>query len=176
MSDIDRGAKVTKDSRAVEVLIVILRTALPVALLLAGWSVYRRLPESPVNGAARSANETSLQIVLRQPSNYHGPLDVAVDLYPVDVSAAQLEYLSKPHAGTSFEDYLKGRMNGRKAVKSRLDKQGQANVNVEGGEWWVVAKLTGDNEIEWRLPITVTGRTQSVELTAENAYGRTKVF
>jgi hypothetical protein len=169
---------VKQNSPVIEILIVILRTALPVALLLAGWSVYRKLPESPPNSGieARSANETSLQIVLRQPSNYHGPLDVAVDLYPVDVSAAQREYLSKPHAGTTFEDYLKGRMNGQKAVKSRLDKQGEATVNVGAGDWWVVAKLTGDNEIEWRLPIIVTGRTQSVELTAENAYARSKVF
>jgi hypothetical protein len=167
---------VKQDSPVVEVLVVILRTALPVALLLAGWNIYRKLPESPPGNEARSANETSLQIILRQPSNYVGPLDVAVDLYPVDVSAAQQEFLSRPHAGTTFEDFLKARMNGKKAVKSRLNKQGQATVNLGAGEWWVVAKLTGDNEIEWRLPITVIGRTQSVELTAENAYGRSKVF
>lgn len=167
-----------KQTPLVELLIVVLRTALPVALLMAGWSIYRNLPASPAsaNDGARSANETSLQIILRQPSNYQGPLDVAVDLYPIDVSEAQREFLSKPHAGTTFEDFLKGRMNGKTAVKSRLDKHGQATVSVGEGNWWVVAQLTGDNEIEWRLPISVTGRTQSVELTAENAYGRSRVF
>ena len=167
-----------KESPVIEIVTVILRMALPVALLMAGWSVYRKLPAWPTGARseARSATETTLQIILRQPSNYHGPLDVVIDLYPIDVSAAQREYLSKPHAGTSFEDFLKGRMNGREAVRSRLDRNGQATLSIAEGNWWVVAQLSGDNEIEWRLPISVTGRKQSVELTSENAYGRTKVF
>ena len=165
-----------KRSPLIDVVIVILRTALPVALLMAGWNVYRNLPPSDQSRESRSPTETSLQIVLRQPPNYHGPLDVAIDLYPIDVSAAQREFLSKPHAGAKFEDFLKERMSGRAAVKSRLDKTGQALVQIEEGDWWVVAQLTGDNEIEWRLPIKVTGRRQSVELTSDNAYGRTKVF
>ena len=170
--------KLKSDSPIIGILLVTLRTALPVALLLAGWSVYRRLPAqtSEAGSDSRSAPATSLQIVLRQPANYQGRLDVPVDLYPVDVSAAQREYLSKPHAGTSFEDFLQRRMNGRSSVKTRLDKRGQATVNVPEGNWWLVAQLSADNEIEWRLPIIVAGRKQSVELTAENAYGRTKVF
>ncbi|MEO8436049.1 MAG: hypothetical protein ABI596_14205 [Pyrinomonadaceae bacterium] len=161
-----------------EILLVLLRTALPVALLMAGWSVYRNLPveEPDAGNAIRSAAETTLQIVLRQPSNFQGRLDVAVNLYPVDVSAVQREFLSKPHAGTTFEDFLKRRMDGRSPLKGRLDKQGQTTVNVPQGAWWLVAQLSGDNEIEWRLPINVAGRRQSVELTAENAYGRSKVF
>ena len=161
-----------------EILLLLLRTALTVALLMAGWSVYRKLPVEDVDAGntARSAAETTLQIVLRQPSNFQGRLDVAVNLYPVDVSAVQREFLSKPHVGTTFEDFLKRRMNGRTPLKSRLDKQGQTTVNVPQGDWWLVAQLSGDNEIEWRLPINVTGRRQSVELTAENAYGRSKVF
>lgn len=167
-----------KESPIVAALIVVLRTALPVALLMAGWNVYRQLPASPTSGdnGARSGNETSLQVILRQPSDYHGPLDVAIDLYPVDVSALQREFLSKPRAGTTFEEFLKGRMSGRTTVKGRLDKRGQATVSIEAGDWWLVAQLTGDNEIEWRLPISVSGRKQSVELTPENAYGRSKVF
>lgn len=166
------------ESPAIEILLVVLRTALPVALLMAGWSVYRKLPAHvpDAKNEARSAAETSLQIVLRRPSNYQGRLDVPVDLYPVDVSAAQREFLSKPHAGTTFEDFLKRRMNGRSPVRSRLDRQGRATVSVPEGNWWLVAQLSGDNEIEWRLPINVAGRRQSVELTAENAYGRSKVF
>jgi hypothetical protein len=157
-------------------LIVVLRTALPVALLLAGWSVYRQLPAPEQTGDPQIPSETSLQIVLRQPPNYNGPMDVAVELYPIDVSAAQREYLSKPHAGTTFTEFLKGRMSGRAAIKSRLDKHGQAILNIGEGDWWIVAQLSGDNEIEWRLPVKVTGRRQSVELTADNAYGRSKVF
>jgi hypothetical protein len=163
-------------SPPVDGLIVVLRTALPVALLLAGWSVYRQLPATEQNGATQSSSETSLQIVLRQPSSYNGPMDVAVELYPIDVSAAQREYLSKPHAGTTFEEFLKGRMSGRAAIKGRLDKHGQVILIIGEGDWWIVAQLSGDNEIEWRLPVKVTGRKQSVELTADNAYGRTKVF
>ena len=170
--------KLNSDSPVIAILLVILRTALPVALLMAGWSVYRNLPAqtSEAGSDLRSAPGTSLQIVLRQPANYQGRLDVPVDLYPVDVSAVQREYLSKPHAGTSFEDFLQRRMNGRSSVKTRLDQRGQATVNIPEGNWWLVAQLSADNEIEWRLPIVVAGRKQSVELTAENAYGRTKVF
>lgn len=163
-------------SPLIDGLIVVLRTALPVALLLAGWSVYRQLPAPEQQGDTQSSSETSLQIILRQPSNYNGPMDVAVELYPIDVSAAQREYLSKPHAGTTFEEFLKGRMSGRAAIKSRLDKRGQAVLNIGEGDWWIVAQLSGDNEIEWRLPVKVAGRKQSVELTADNAYGRSKVF
>jgi hypothetical protein len=165
-------------SPATEILLVILRTALPVALLMAGWSVYRKLPaQAPdANNEIRSLAETNLQIVLHQPSSYHGRLDIQIDLYPVDVSAAQREFLSKPHAGTTFEDFLKRRMNGRAPLRSRLDRQGQTTISVPEGDWWVVAQLSGDNEIEWRLPINVVGRRQSVELTTENAYGRSKVF
>jgi hypothetical protein len=67
-------------------------------------------------------------------------------------------------------------MSGRAAIKSRLDKHGEAILNIGEGDWWIVAQLSGDNEIEWRLPVKVTGRKQSVELTADNAYGRSKVF
>lgn len=165
---------VKTDSLATEILLLVLRTALPVALLVAGWTIYRSLPETKHD--PRLAAETSLQIVLRQPANYQGRLDVPVDLYPVDVSAAQREFLSKPHAGTSFEDFLQRRMNGRSSVKTRLDQRGLATVNIPEGNWWLVAQLSADNEIEWRLPIIVAGRKQSVELTTENAYGRTKVF
>ena len=163
-------------SPLIDGLIIVLRIALPVALLLAGWSVYRQLPAPEPNGDAPSRSETSLQIVLRQPTNYNGPMDVAVDLYPIDVSAVQREYLSKPHAGTTFEEFLKSRMSGRTAIKGRLDKSGQTILNIGEGDWWIVAQLSGDNEIEWRLPVKVAGRKQSVELTADNAYGRSKVF
>lgn len=164
-----------KTSLITEALVIILRTALPVALLMAGWSVYRKLPPSDQT-EARAGSETTLQIVLRPPPGFHGPLDVAVDLYPIDVSAAQREFLSKPHAGAKFEDFLKRRMEGRTAVKGRLDKTGKATLNVGEGNWWVVTQLTSDNQIEWRLPINVMGRKQSVELTTENAYGRSKMF
>ena len=164
------------DSPATEILLVILRTALPVALLIAGWSVYRKLPAGQPETKGDSGLETRLQIVLRRPANYHGEMNIPVDLYPIDVSAAQREFLSRPHARTSFEDFLKGRMNGRSPIRTRLDREGQATLNVPEGNWWLVAQLSGDNEIEWRLPISVVGGKLSVELTSENAYGRTKDF
>jgi len=36
--------------------------------------------------------------------------------------------------------------------------------------------LTSGEKIEWRLPVKVFGRGQTIELTAENAYERTKTF
>jgi len=36
--------------------------------------------------------------------------------------------------------------------------------------------LSGDEELEWRLPIKVSGRKQTVELTSQNIYARTRSF
>ena len=67
-------------------------------------------------------------------------------------------------------------MNGRTPVNARLDPQGQANIVISPGAWWVHAVLSGEEDLEWRLPINVSGPKQVIELTSQNAYGRTKSF
>jgi hypothetical protein len=61
-------------------------------------------------------------------------------------------------------------------VSAKLDKQGQTSVVVSQGSWWLHAQLTGEENLEWRLPLNVAGRKQTVELTSQNVYTRTKSF
>jgi hypothetical protein len=156
------------------VLILVLRVALVVALGGAGWLIYRQLPAT--SGAVEDLRTTNLQIVLQQPDNGGPALDVQVSLYPVNVVAVRHEFFSEPRAGKRFDDFLKERMKGRSPVSTRLDKQGHGAVVLAPGSWWLHAKLSGDEEIEWRLPVTIIGAKQVIELTPQNAYTRSRTF
>lgn len=156
------------------VLILVLRVVFVVALVGGGWLLYRQLPAT-ASTSQDDRRTTNLQIVLQQPDN--GPaLDVQVSLYPVNVVAVRHEFFSEPRAGKRFDDFLKERMKGRSPVNTRLDKQGQGSVLLAPGSWWLHAKLSGDEEIEWRLPVTVIGPKQVIELTPQNAYTRSRTF
>ena len=155
--------------------ILLLRTALVAALLISGWLIYAKLPLRLSAEARPSRNETTLQIVLR-PAGLNVPVDIPVELYPVDIVAVRHEYFTERRAGKRFDDFLSERMNGRTPVTSRLDKQGQTSVVVSPGNWWLHAVLSGEEDLEWRLPINVSGRKQTVELTAQNVYTRTRSF
>ena len=67
-------------------------------------------------------------------------------------------------------------MRGRSPINARLDKQGNGTVMLAPGSWWLHATLLGDEQFEWRLPVTVVGARQTVELTPQNAYTRSKTF
>ena len=156
--------------------IVALQIGLILLLAGAGWMVYRRLPagDSEVKADQRTA---TLQIVIRQPPDGAGSsLDVAVSLYPVDIIAVRHEFFTEPKPGKRFEDFLKERMRGRSPINARLDKQGHGDVMLAPGSWWLHATLPGDEQLEWRLPVTVVGSRQTVELTPQNAYTRSKTF
>ena len=103
-------------------------------------------------------------------------VSIPVQLYPVDVSAVQREYGFEPRPGVRFEDFLKERMQGRAPVHAQLNERGQATVTVTPGRWWVHALLSGSQKVEWRLPINVAGRQQTIELNTANIYARTKSF
>ena len=157
-------------------LILGLQVVLLVLLVGAGWVIYRQLPAS--SGDVRSSQgKTTLQILIRQTPESVGPaLDVAVSLYPVDIIAVRHEFFTEPRAGKRFEDFLKERMKGRSPVNARLDKQGEGAVVLPQGSWWLHATLSGDEQLEWRLPVTVVGSKQVIELTPQNAYTRSKTF
>jgi hypothetical protein len=163
---------------AYQIAIVLMRTALVLALIGAGWSVYRRLPadEYATNSTA-SAGATMLSIqLLLSPTDAGASLSVPVELYPVDIAAVRREYASDPRPGVRFDDFLKRRMRGRAPLEAQLDQQGQATINVAPGKWWVHAVLAGQHNVEWRLPVTIYGRRQTIQLTSDNAYARTKTF
>jgi hypothetical protein len=154
----------------------VLQVLLLLSLSAAGWLIYRQLPAA-ASGDRYDRGTTMLQIVLRQPANGTGSsLEVPINLYPVDIVAVRHEFFTEPRAGKRFEDFLKERMKGRSPISARLDKQGHGAVALSPGSWWLHATLGGDEQLEWRLPVKVTGDKQIVELTSQNAYTRSKSF
>jgi hypothetical protein len=154
----------------------VLRVALVLALLVSGWLIYNRLPHSE-NSTKATNSQTSLQIVLRVTDNDSAEqLDIPFELYPFDIVAARHEFFTERRAGKRFDDFLNERMKGRTPVDGKLDKQGQAVVLVNTGTWWLHAQLPGEENLEWRLPLDVSGPKQTVELTPQNIYMRTRSF
>ena len=158
------------------IAIRLLQAGLILALVGAGWLIYRQLPETAAD-VVDDRGSTTLQIMIRQPPETIGSaLDVRVSLYPVDIIAVKNEFFTEPRAGKRFEDFLKERMKGRSPINARLDKQGQGAVLLAPGSWWLHAILSGDEQLEWRLPVKVGGNRQTIELTPQNAYTRSKTF
>lgn len=154
-----------------------LRVALLIALVGAGWNIYRQLPSGGLGEADDAESETALLIVLRtSPRDSGASVNIPVQLYPVDLSAVHREYGFEPRPGVRFEDFLNERMQGRSPVKTQLDGRGQATVMVSPGRWWVHALLSGSLNVEWRFPVNISGRQQTIELNAGNIYARTKSF
>ncbi|HEY0083581.1 MAG TPA: hypothetical protein VGB61_12380 [Pyrinomonadaceae bacterium] len=163
-------------------LVACLRVALVLALAGAGWLVYRGLPpdDAPHSlGAAGQTRDTLLRIVV-PPLSGDGQNSEAtnapVQLYSIDVAAAQREFLDERRPGQRFEDFIVRRMGARQPIRTQLDASGQTIVYVPPGRWWIHATQGGAQEVVWRLPVNVAGREQTVELTAANAYMRTKRF
>jgi hypothetical protein len=156
--------------------IVALQGLLIVLLVGAGWWIYRQLPASVAEGDSNQ-QVADLEIVIRQPPESVGPsLDVPVSLFPVDIIAVRHEFFADPPRGKRLDDFLKERMKGRSPVNARLDKQGHGSVSLAPGNWWLHATLSGDEQLEWRLPVTMVGTKQVIELTPQNAYTRSKTF
>jgi len=166
-----------KPSVLYRVVTVALRAALLGTLLGAGWLIYKQLPPEPRPSLPEATDQTTLQLVLRQSPDMGGAmLDIPVEIYPVDIVAVRHEYFTERRAGKRFDDFLSERMKGRTPINARLDRQGQTSVVINPGTWWVHAVLSGEEDLEWRLPINVSGPKQVIELTSQNAYGRTKSF
>lgn len=167
----------TSPSIALRLITLALRAALVGALIAAGWLVYRQLPSDTPTDVPLTGGQTTLQLVLRQSPDMGGVLlDIPVEIYPVDIVAVRHEYFTERRAGKRFDDFLNERMNGRTPINARLDHRGQTSVSISPGAWWVHAVLSGEEDLEWRLPINVSGSKQVVELTTQNAYGRMKSF
>ena len=169
-----------KESLAVAIVKIILGVALVSGMFAAGWNVYRRLPgESLATNivATDSRAETKLTVMLRGEIS-SATLSSSVELYPFDLAAAQREFQETPHLARQFDDFLLRRMHGITPVIPTSDGNARASAILNEGSWWLhaTAALSGGETIEWRLPISVTGREQTVELTMENAYERTKKF
>jgi hypothetical protein len=161
------------------ILRILLGILLIGGLLFAGVRVYRHLPDELAPRVQNNdpAADADLTILLR------GELVAAsgesrIELYPIDYAAAQRDYLANPRPGKSLEDVLAQRMKGLVPVQAKLDRNGKAITRLASGPWWLraTAALNTGEMLEWRLPLTVSGRGQSIELSMENAYERAKRF
>ncbi|MCA1592475.1 MAG: hypothetical protein LC754_07460 [Acidobacteria bacterium] len=162
-----------------QLVAVALRVALVVALCASVWGIYRRLPRDERTSLDDSSQAvpTALRIVVRRSSGMPAAAGkLPVQLYPINVMAAQREYDSEHRPGVRFDDFITRRMGGRQPLSGELDERGETVIAVPPGKWWVHATLGGAEELTWRLPVNVSGREASVELTPENAYARAKSF
>jgi|SRR5215813_1450728 len=158
-------------------LALIFRLVLLIGLAGAGWTIYKRLPDNGPSAAVAGSSQTQLFIVLEPPADFGNTArDIPIEISPVDIVAVRHEFFVEPRAGQRFDEFLHERMNGRKLINARLDSQGRASVMVPRGNWWIRAILSGDQDLEWRLPISISGVKQTVELTSQNAYTRSKSF
>jgi hypothetical protein len=159
---------------------IILGAALVGTLFLAGWNVYRHLPPdgSWARTEANNANVNSEMTIILRSDSAATPVNTRIELYPIDFAAAQRDFSAAVRPGKTFDDFLAQRMKGLVPVRAQLDSSGRAVAKLSEGNWWIraTATLTSGEKIEWRLPVKVFGRGQTIELTAENAYERTKKF
>jgi hypothetical protein len=172
--------QVKPNSLMLNLVTVALQVALVTALATAGLSVYSYLPyrtDSEINDDAKALADTALRITLRGPSREAGAAkNVQVELYPIDILAARNEFFSERRPGKRLDDFLAERMGNRSPVEGRFDDEGQVTLMVKPGPWWIHTTLPGELNIEWRLRVNVSGNRQTVELTPDNAYTRTKSF
>jgi hypothetical protein len=156
---------------------LVLQAALVLGLFSAGWLIYRTLPAQVANPTEERASDTIIELIMRPGPQMVGvALDVPIEFSPVDIVAVHNEYFTERRAGKRFDDFVTERSNGRQAVTARLDQSGRAQLAVSPGNWWVHAKLAGEEDLEWRLPVSIAGPKQTIELTPQNAYTRTKSF
>ena len=155
--------------------------ALIAALVAAVWGIYTRLPQDgrAVVGAGQArASATLLHIRLRRDEINFPVSDekVSVQLYPINMAAARNEFDSEHRPGLRFEEFASKLMGDRQPLVADLDARGEASLAVPPGRWWIHATVNGDRELTWRLPVNISGRERSVELTPDNAYTRAKKF
>lgn len=159
---------------------ILLGAALVGSLFAAGWNVYRRLPadESSARTDAYGPNANSELILILRNDSAATPVNTRIEIYPIDYAAAQRDFSAVVRPGKTFDDFLAQRMKGLVPVRTQLDENGRAVAKLSAGNWWVWATstLTNGEEIEWRLPVKVFGRGQTVELSRESAYERTRKF
>ena len=160
-----------------KIIKVILAIGLVGGLLLPGWRIYRRLPDDlATNTRAEKNAEPGIEVTITL-SVEPAPLDSRVEVYPLDFAALQRDYFASPLAQKRFDDFLGRRLKGLEPVRAPFDGN-KVKVKLTSGNWWVRAtvEMRNGESLEWRLPINVNGQGQTVELTAENVYEKTKKF
>jgi hypothetical protein len=167
---------VEKDSPAIRIIEIILALALLGSLVFAGWRVYRSLPQTvptqvQVNEAAANSE---LTIVWRD-----GVTDgeTRVELYPIDFAAMRRDFFANGRPGRNLDDFLGQRLKNLTPVRVRVN-YGRAVARLSEGNWWMRAtSVSASGEaIEWRVPVLISQRAHTIELSKDNAYERAKKF
>jgi hypothetical protein len=163
-------------------LLLVARILLAIALLgglfFAGYRIYEHLPaDSSSITSEYNAPLSGTRVVVRNTirnATLHSP----VELYHFDLPAARREFDESPRLAKQFDDFLSRRMHDVVPVKAQVTNDGIASTLLSRGDWWLraIAQLDTGEEIEWRLPLIVRNRDQSIELSFENSYERTKKF
>jgi hypothetical protein len=163
-------------------LLLVVRILLAIALLgglfFAGYRIYEHLPaDSSSITSEYNAPLSGTRVVVRNTirnATLHSP----VELYHFDLPAARREFDESPRLAKQFDDFLSRRMHDVVPVKAQVTNDGIASTLLSRGDWWLraIAQLDTGEEIEWRLPLIVRNRDQSIELSFENSYERTKKF
>jgi len=177
MSAGSESNRVPQDSPAIRMIQIILGIALLGTLAGAGSRIYRMLP--PAYGAPgetpRSGAPQDLTIVFRAAVSAG---DTRISLYPIDFSATEREFLMNARPGKTLEDFLARRLQNVEPVNVSVDANGHAIARVSEGSWWLHATsaLSNGESMEWRVPLTISQNPQTIELSSDNAYERTKKF
>jgi hypothetical protein len=159
------------------VLQIILAVALLGSLVFAGARIYRRLPatSADLNQTLPGGVQRDLTVVFNAGVSLSA---VRVRLYAIDFPSAERDYLNIRRSGKSLEEFLAMRLKNVNAVNVEIDSSGRGVARVTEGNWWmhaVSARANGES-MEWRLPITIGQRPQTIELSLENTYERSKKF
>ena len=159
---------------AIRILKLLLAIALLGTLVFASWRVYRRLPNESMTSGIEGP-PAQVTIVLNNPAIADS---TKLELYRLDFAATQREFVINGRPGKSFEEFLAARLKALSPTRARFDQNGRAFAQLGAGQWWLRAITTGANGelTEWRLPLTISQRAMTIELSAENAYERTKKF
>ena len=156
---------------------IILGVALLASLVLAGARIYRRLPvtSAETSQTMPAGVQRDVTVVFQAAVSFS---EARVRLYPIDYAAAERDYLLNRRANKSLEDFLAMRLKNVTAVNVSIDTSGRGVAHVSEGNWWmhaISARANGES-MEWRLPLTIGQRPQTIELSLENAYERSKTF
>jgi hypothetical protein len=157
--------------------LIVLQVALALILLGSlGWAgarIYRALPAHS-GETSRTGAEQDLTIVVRTQSSG----TTRIKLYPIDFDSIEREYARNPRPGKTFEDFLALRLQNLTPVTTEADRNGRAIARVNEGNWWLhaVSAFPSGEWLEWRRSLNVAQRPQTIELSSDNAYERSKKF
>jgi len=165
------------DNPLIRIVKVILALALLVSLVLAGRRVYRSLPAArSVEVQVNQATANSELVVVWRDGIADG--ETRVELYPIDFAALQRDFQAHVRPGKTIDDYLAQRLKNLTPVQVRVNQSGRAVARLSEGNWWMRATTVSRNgeAMEWRVPVVISERAHTIELSKDNAYERTKKF